>query len=170
MLLEAIGGFKVGVELGVQSGGFAGIMLNTWKSCDKYYLVDLWSQQNNYHDWANVDNATQEKVMNDAKNNLKQWESKTVFIRNYTSAALPFVPGLVDFIYVDARHDYCGAWEDMTLWWPKLRTGGIMVMTTCTLPRFRVRTGANVWMDQWKWGLSLVLLISLFCCTTFSCQ
>jgi hypothetical protein len=27
---------------------------------------------------------------------------------------------------VDARHDYCGAKEDIELYWPKLREGGIM--------------------------------------------
>jgi len=32
----------------------------------------------------------------------------------------------VDFVYIDARHDYCGAKEDMELYWPKIRPGGIM--------------------------------------------
>jgi hypothetical protein len=32
----------------------------------------------------------------------------------------------VDYVYVDARHDYCGALEDIAAWWPKLRPGGIM--------------------------------------------
>lgn len=32
----------------------------------------------------------------------------------------------LDYIYVDARHDYCGAFEDMSAWWPKLKPGGIL--------------------------------------------
>jgi len=45
----------------------------------------------------------------------------------YTSEAAPkFANASLDFIYVDARHDYCGVMEDMTLYWPKLRPGGIM--------------------------------------------
>ena len=47
-LLEQDGGFKVGVELGVQRGGYALHMLNTWPSCQRYYLVDLWAPQENY--------------------------------------------------------------------------------------------------------------------------
>lgn len=31
----------------------------------------------------------------------------------------------LDYIYVDARHDYCGVKEDLNNFWPKLRTGGI---------------------------------------------
>lgn len=37
--------------------------------------------------------------------------------------------GTMDFIYVDARHDYCGVKEDMELYWPKLRDGGIMAVS-----------------------------------------
>lgn len=29
-------------------------------------------------------------------------------------------PSLSDFVYVDARHDYCGAYEDIALYWPKV--------------------------------------------------
>jgi len=31
-----------------------------------------------------------------------------------------------DFVYVDARHDYKGVYEDMVAYWPKLKKGGIM--------------------------------------------
>jgi hypothetical protein len=32
----------------------------------------------------------------------------------------------LDYVYVDARHDYCGVKEDLEAWWPKLRRGGIL--------------------------------------------
>ena len=32
----------------------------------------------------------------------------------------------VDFVYVDARHDYCGCKEDIELYWPLLKPGGVM--------------------------------------------
>eukprot|EP00906_Rhabdomonas_costata_P024264 RCo034906 len=31
----------------------------------------------------------------------------------------------LDWIYVDARHDYAGVSEDLRLYWPKLRKGGL---------------------------------------------
>lgn len=65
----------------------------------------------------------QDAIYKVARAKLSPYRHKTVFIRNYTSKALPLVPGLVDFIYVDARHDFCGTWEDLTMWWTKLRCG-----------------------------------------------
>ena len=32
----------------------------------------------------------------------------------------------IDYIYVDARHDYCAIAEDLNDWWPKLKQGGIL--------------------------------------------
>jgi len=32
----------------------------------------------------------------------------------------------IDFIYVDARHDFCGVYEDLSLYFPKLKCNGIM--------------------------------------------
>jgi predicted O-methyltransferase YrrM len=34
--------------------------------------------------------------------------------------------GSFDFVYIDARHDYASALEDIRDWWPKVRRGGIL--------------------------------------------
>jgi hypothetical protein len=34
--------------------------------------------------------------------------------------------GSLDYVYVDARHDFCGCLSDIELFWPKLRGGGVM--------------------------------------------
>ncbi len=47
--------------------------------------------------------------------------SKLIVVRNFTSDAAKVIFEPIDFVYVDARHDYCGAWEDMELYWPKVR-------------------------------------------------
>jgi hypothetical protein len=38
---------------------------------------------------------------------------QATLIKNLTVNAAGLVPGLVDFVYVDARHDYCGVMEDI---------------------------------------------------------
>lgn len=58
--------FTVGAELGVQNGFYAAEILTRWPSCTEYNLVDLWGHQENYHDFANVDQETQEAIYNDA--------------------------------------------------------------------------------------------------------
>jgi hypothetical protein len=47
--------------------------------------------------------------------------SKTIVVRNFTSVAAKLIFETLDFVYVDARHDYCGALEDISLYWPKVR-------------------------------------------------
>jgi len=120
-------GYTKGAELGVQRGEFAKHNLQQWTKCTEYHLVDLWAHQENYHDIANFDNNKQEELMHTTQENLKQWLGKTVWHRNYTSAAVKEVKdGSLDWVYVDARHDYKGALEDITLWWPKIRIGGML--------------------------------------------
>ena len=60
-----------GVEIGVQRGYFSKQMLNGWKSCTKYVLVDTWKHTANYTDGANVDDNQQEAILALAKKNTK---------------------------------------------------------------------------------------------------
>ena len=70
-----------GVEIGVQRGYFSKQMLNGWKSCTKYVLVDTWRHTANYTDGANVDDNQQEAILALAKKNTKGWEHKVQIIR-----------------------------------------------------------------------------------------
>lgn len=116
----------VGAELGVQKGIFTVQMLKRWPSCKEYHLVDLWAQQENYVDIANVGAGIQEERYNETLRNTNNWKDKIHVCRNYTSECVKEMPdSYFDFIYVDARHDFKGVYEDMVDWWPKLRKGGI---------------------------------------------
>ena len=47
-------------------------------------------------------------------------------LRNWTADAAALVAdGSLDFVYVDASHDYRNARADLMDWWPKLRVGGL---------------------------------------------
>ena len=109
--------FKIGVELGVKTGDFAFNNLESWKACDKYYLIDIWGHQPNYADSANLNNIGQEWAYEVAKKKLAQFGEKPQFIRNLTSVASSFFANAsIDFIYIDARHDYCGCKSDIEMW------------------------------------------------------
>lgn len=121
-------GARTGVELGVQSGFFSNDLLTQWTSCASLFLVDSWQQLSNYADSANVDAKEQLERMFFARNLLAKFKEQTslYFFPMFTSEAANFVPSELDFVYVDARHDYCGVAEDIAIWWPKLRAGGLM--------------------------------------------
>lgn len=97
-------GFKTGIEIGVKKGEFAKIILDQWKSCTEYHLVDVWSKQENYEDVANVADSDHEKFYLETKENLKKYENKTHFHRMFsTDAAKKFDKGSIDFIYVGEK-------------------------------------------------------------------
>jgi hypothetical protein len=119
-------GLTTGAELGIQHGGFAKHNLENWPSCTSYAMVDIWKRQDNYVDLANTDDDEQEKTYQQAMRNVKEFAGKTKVMRMFTSeAAGKIADNSLDFIYVDARHDYCGVMEDLIAWYPKLRIGGI---------------------------------------------
>ena len=117
----------VGVEVGVLHGHFALVTLAQWERCEKYYLIDPYRHQNNYLDAANKDNLTQEVIYQNAILTLAPFREKVEWLRMLSEEAVKFIPDdSVDFVYIDARHDYCAVTEDLELFWPKLRVGGIM--------------------------------------------
>ena len=102
-------------------------ILRSWPSCSRYVLVDVWQHQKNYNDAANVDDAEHEKFYQETMQVLSPWKEKLDVKRTWTSEAVKEIEDeSLDFIYVDARHDFCGVYEDVSLYWSKLNPGGIM--------------------------------------------
>lgn len=125
-LLEARG-FTDGAEVGVKDGWNARDILSQWPSCKNFQLIDLWKEQENYVDSSNANDAKQEQRFVRTKKILAEWKDKTTFLRMLsTEAAKKIKDQSLDYIYIDARHDYCGVKEDMEAYYPKLRPGGIL--------------------------------------------
>eukprot|EP01012_Entosiphon_sulcatum_P004852 TRINITY_DN12010_c0_g1_i1.p1 TRINITY_DN12010_c0_g1~~TRINITY_DN12010_c0_g1_i1.p1 ORF type:complete len:262 (-),score=44.82 TRINITY_DN12010_c0_g1_i1:13-798(-) len=120
-------GFRVGIEVGVYRGLFAKDILSRWKSAERYYCVDLWKAQENYGgDIANRNQQQFNKLFDETKERLSPWRGKVHFLRDFsTIAAQKIANDSVDYIYIDARHDYKGVGEDLVAYWPKLKRGGL---------------------------------------------
>lgn len=119
--------FQRGAELGVQKGEFARHNLQTWTNCTEYVLVDAWKKQENYMDIANKEQAVQDQLYRLTMKTLRDFSNQLTLCRDFTTECVKrFEDGHFHFIYVDARHDYMGAKQDIESWWPKLAEGGIM--------------------------------------------
>ncbi len=56
-------------------------------------------------------------------------ESRFALLRLHSAvAARMFADGFFDFIYIDAEHTYGMVSQDIRLWWPKVRPGGILAV------------------------------------------
>jgi hypothetical protein len=113
------------IEIGVKQGQFAEVLLNS--AIHKYYGIDPWIQQVNYKDGDNADNDSQQKVYNEAKQRVARFGDRAELIRDFSTAVVDyFKDDSIDFVYIDARHDYCGVTEDLKAYWSKVKKNGIM--------------------------------------------
>jgi hypothetical protein len=117
----------VGVEIGVQHGVFSMYLLESGLF-KKLYSIDPYPVkipgvfQNGEQYYCNDSNETYEIAVQ----NLSQYEESEL-IRKYSNVAVfDFKDASLDFIFIDGDHTYEGVMNDLTLWWPKLKVGGIM--------------------------------------------
>jgi hypothetical protein len=129
-LLDALGLSGDGVEVGVRDGDFSEHVLANWEGhAGVLHLVDPWREQDKvkYNDVSNVQQAEQDarfaKVVATME---RRFPGRAVVHRALSvEASASFADDSLDYVYIDARHDYAGVLEDLTAWYPKLRAGGL---------------------------------------------
>ncbi len=110
--LQALGKGGEGVEVGVQGGVFSETLLSRW-NCSVLHLVDPWRQQAQYVDVANVGTKEQERLLADTQNRLARFKGRVRLHRDFSyNAVREFKDASLDFVYIDAVHDYEGAIRD----------------------------------------------------------
>jgi len=134
-LLNCLGLANEAVEVGVQAGVNARNFLDKWQG-KRLRLVDLWSSGQAvsggnafYVDIANVhgdDVRRQHRVHCEARLEEPIGAGRAEIVNLDSSvAAAQIEDGSLDFVYLDARHDFAGVVTDIHAWWPKVRTGGV---------------------------------------------
>jgi len=97
------------------------------------YAIDIWQETGNP---AQNDGGFAQSVLNDqyaaVKNKAEKWNAEhnkpAVFvIRDFSAnAAKIFKDGYFDWVFIDADHSYKGCMEDIEIWYPKVRSGGVL--------------------------------------------
>lgn len=115
-------------EVGVARGAYSHAILQSIPSIKKLYLVDLWKHQDaNYLDNTNVSNEEFNQWLEETKYNTKEWSNKVEFLIGYSNEMCHMIPdNSLDWVFIDARHDYLGCKQDIESYWPKLKNGAIM--------------------------------------------
>ena len=121
-----------GVELGVQQGEFSEAILQTWQG-KKLYLIDCWEhQETGYVDIANVNNNIHEQLYQITVKRTLPYKDRIEIIKKYSSdAVIDFQDKSLDFVYIDANHKYESVLQDMNLWYPKIKNGGLLAGHDC---------------------------------------
>jgi len=118
--------FKIGVEIGVAFGGHSEYILQN-TSVDNLYGVDPYLHIENYKDPMNLPQDQFDELYNFTVNRLSNYNNRYKHIRKKScDAVIEFNNNELDFVYIDADHSYNGVFNDLCLWFCKVREGGII--------------------------------------------
>uniref|UniRef100_A0A6M3J1Z4 Putative methyltransferase n=1 Tax=viral metagenome TaxID=1070528 RepID=A0A6M3J1Z4_9ZZZZ len=114
--------FNLGCEVGVERAWFSKALCQANPNL-KLYGVDPWMFYEGYRDHVTQDRL--DGFYRETKERMKSFDYH--IIRDLSSYAVnQFKDGELDFVYLDARHDYDSVKEDIALWHPKVRKDGIV--------------------------------------------
>lgn len=114
---------SLGAEVGVKEGRFIGHMLEVFPKLTMY-AIDPWEQQpggnEDYLEWDFND------IYQGYKKRTELYADRVLEIREYSNTAVNKVEDFsLDFVFIDAQHDYDSVKEDIELWYPKVKPGGL---------------------------------------------
>lgn len=113
--------FKTGVEVGTWQGEHAEILCRNIPGLH-LSCVDPWTYYRGFIDYHSHD---YEPAFEKARNVLKGYD--VTFIRKYSlDAASYFKDRSLDFVYIDANHDFRHLIDDVDTWKNKVKRGGII--------------------------------------------
>jgi hypothetical protein len=112
-------------EVGVEKGINAAEMVQKM-NISKLYLIDDYLPYTDYLGGF-CPPGIQEEVYRVMFKNLTPHLDKIVFItRSSTLAVKLFADDFFDFVYIDGNHNYDSVKQDISIWFPKVKKGGIL--------------------------------------------
>ena len=108
-------------EIGSWLGDNAIDMLMNWSDISKLYLVDSFEVCPDFRD-AEVQQSNKEKFLT----RLGTEQKASIILERSVDASKRFDNESLDFIYIDANHTYDAIKQDIDVWTPKIKKGGII--------------------------------------------
>ena len=123
-LLNSMGLHGDGAEIGVLRGENAEKILERWK-CARLFLVDPYIRwpDDVYTDCTNT--VDYEEIRHMAIERLLPYDNKFFIAEPSVQAVKMFADESLDYVYLDANHNLEHITQDIDLWWPKVKPGGV---------------------------------------------
>jgi hypothetical protein len=114
---------KKGVEVGSFKGKFARTILEKWEGV--LYMVDPWYELEDYNDMSNI--GLNQDAYLEAMRSINDFRDRAYMLRCLSKQAVDLFPDeSLDFVYIDGNHEYSYVVQDIKLWYPKVKKGGIV--------------------------------------------
>jgi predicted O-methyltransferase YrrM len=112
------------VEVGTFNGEFAEKICR-FSQPSRLFCIDPYESYGEFRDCINDLNL--ESIYASTRARLDIFSDRIEFLRKFSKeAALDFKDHTLDFVYIDANHQYKFVLEDIVAWYPKVRAGGLL--------------------------------------------
>ncbi|MDO8503811.1 MAG: class I SAM-dependent methyltransferase [bacterium] len=118
--------FNVGAEIGVDKGGYSEVLCKANPGLH-LYSIDPWSTSAYEPGMSGVDEKQEffDNLYDVTVKRLAPYNC-TIVRKDSMSALKDFADNSLDFVYIDANHDFVNFTNDLHYWLKKVKVGGIM--------------------------------------------
>lgn len=127
-LLNARGLAGTAAEIGVKVANHSDAILSGWRGA-RLISIDPWrgADPGEYVDRANVAQDRHDEFYAAARTRLaKHGDRSEIWRMTSLEGAQRIENASLDYVFIDARHDYDSALEDLEAWFDKVKPGGIL--------------------------------------------
>ena len=125
LFLNTRGLTNIAVEVGVHRGASAVPFLNKWNG-KTFYAIDIWDKfdgdEIGISETRYLDHLQAVNVLNQFRDRIDIRILKATSVKG--SEIVP--NNDIDFVYIDANHQYEYVKQDIEVWYPKIKYGGII--------------------------------------------
>jgi len=130
--IRKLGPNVVGLELGVWYGYNMGHLLEECSNIKTLFGIDPYLP---YQDWNRfIDQGMMDAAYNSAKSICDNFPGRADLIKTTSAEAVSGCGAPLDFIFIDGDHSYERCYEDLNLWYDKIRPGGLFSGHDFSLP------------------------------------
>lgn len=116
-------GFRAGAEIGSESGVYSRDLCKCNPKA-KVFLVDAWEAYKGYREY--VSQAKVDTFYEKIQERLKPFDNYEIIKKFSMDAVKDFKDESLDFVYIDANHQFEYVVQDIGFWSRKVRRGGIV--------------------------------------------
>ena len=116
-------GYRIGAEIGTGTGTNALTLKRNNPDCE-LYCIDSWAVYDGIHDLTDAQKLKEWQA--NARHRLKPYEDIHIINKLSMDAVKDFDDNSLDFVYIDANHEWPYVTQDLFYWSKKVRPGGIV--------------------------------------------
>ena len=150
---ECVGDPVIGCEVGVWKGNLSHYLLSAFENLTLYmvdsYLPSKTIRGTYKHQHIMFD------AMEHALSVTLPYETRRILITGMSMQVVHLVPDRsLDFVYIDAGHNYKDTRNDINAWYPKVRSGGLVSGHDYNRKHEGVKKAVNEFIEKHRYALS----------------